>query len=109
MKNSKYNFKKISLCEINEILKQHKNELKEKYKIKEIGVFGSYVRGEQKKKGSDVDILVAFKEEDIPGLFKFIEIERRFERLLKKKVDLVEKSGLRPELKDIILGEVIYI
>lgn len=109
MKNSKQNSKKISLREINAILKQHKEELNEKYKIKEIGVFGSYVRGEQKKRGSDVDILVEFNEEDIPDLFKFIEMEMYLKKLLKKKVDLVRKGGIRPELKDIVLKEVIYL
>ena len=91
---------------IEEILKEHKKDLAEKYKVKEIGLFGSYVRGEQRKR-SDVDILVDFQE--VPDLFKFIELERYLERILKKKVDLVEKNGLRPRLKDIILNEVVYV
>jgi len=48
-----------SLDEIKEILKKHEKELKEKFGVEEIGVFGSYVRGEQKK-DSDIDILVEF-------------------------------------------------
>ena len=91
---------------IEEILREHKKDLAEKYKVKEIGLFGSYVRGRQGKR-SDVDILVEFEE--VPDLFKFIELERHLERLLKKKVDLVEKTGLRPRLKDIILNEVVYV
>ena len=91
---------------IEEILKEHKKDLAEKYKVKEIGLFGSYVRGDQKKR-SDVDILVEFEE--VPDLFKFIELEIYLERILKKKVDLVEKNGLRPRLKDIILNEVVYV
>ncbi len=91
---------------IEEVLKQHKKELAEKYKVKEIGVFGSYVRGEQKKR-SDVDILVEFEE--VPDLFKFLELERYLEMLLGAKVDLVEKSALRPQLKDAILSEVVYV
>ena len=91
---------------IEEILKEHKKDLAEKYKVKEIGLFGSYVRGEQRKR-SDVDILVEF--EKLPDLFKFIELEIYLERILKKKVDLVEKNGLRPRLKDIILNEVVYV
>ncbi len=91
---------------IEEILKEHKKDLAEKYKVKEIGLFGSYVRGEQRKR-SDVDILVEFRE--LPDLLKFIELEIYLERILKKKVDLVEKNGLRPRLKDIILNEVVYV
>jgi predicted nucleotidyltransferase len=64
------------------------------------------VRGEQKKR-SDIDILVEYSE--LPDLLKLIELERHLQRLLKKKVDLVEKNGIRPELKDRILKEVVYI
>ncbi len=95
-----------SLKEINEILKAHKKELYEKYKVTEIGVFGSVVRGELKRK-SDIDILVDFEE--VPDLLKFINLERYLSRILMKKVDLVSKKAIRPELKDIILNEAIYI
>ena len=105
-KKQKREIKTKSLKEVNEILKEHKEELYKKYKVKEIGIFGSFVRGEQKKR-SDIDILVEF--EKIPDLLKFINLERYLSRLLKKKVDLVRKGAIRPELKDIILSEVSYI
>ena len=95
-----------SIKEINEVLRKHKEELYKKYKVKEIGIFGSFIRGEQRKR-SDIDILVEFEE--VPDLLKFIEMERYLGRLLKKKVDLVRKKALRPELRDIILEEVVYI
>ena len=95
-----------SLKEMEEILRGHKEELSKKYKVKEIGMFGSFVRGEQKKR-SDIDILVEFQE--VPDLLKFIELERYLTRLLRKKVDLVSKKAIRPELKEIILNEVVYI
>jgi predicted nucleotidyltransferase len=97
-----------SIEEIKEILKEHKEEVKRKYKVSEIGILGSLVRGEQKKR-SDIDILVEFDQRDIPGLLKFIEMERYLEKLLRKKVDLVRKGGIRPELRKIILKEVVYI
>ena len=92
--------------EINEILKAHKEELYKKYSVIEIGLFGSLVKGEQKKR-SDVDILVEF--EKIPDLLQFINLERYLSKLLKKKVDLVRKEAIRPELKSVILSEVVYI
>jgi uncharacterized protein len=98
----------ITLDEIRKILKEHKEEVSRKYRVNEIGIFGSIVRGEQKKR-SDIDILVEFDEENIPGLLKFIEMERYLEKILRKKVDLVRKGGIRPELRDIILKEVVYI
>ncbi|HBG91904.1 MAG: hypothetical protein A3J81_01975 [Nitrospirae bacterium RIFOXYB2_FULL_43_5] len=90
------------------ILKEHKDEVIRKYRIIEIGIFGSFVRGEQKPR-SDVDILVEFDDRNIPGLLKLSEMERYLRRLLKKKVDVVIKSGIRPELKKGILKEVVYI
>jgi len=97
-----------SIEEVKEILKEHKEEVSRKYKVSEIGIFGSFVRGEQRKK-SDIDILVEFDERNIPGLIKFIEMERYLEKLLRKKVDLVRKGGIRRELRDMILREVVYI
>ena len=88
------------------LLRKHKNDLYERYSVKEIGIFGSYIRGEQKRR-SDLDVLVDFEE--IPGLLKFINLENYLSRILKKKVDLVDKQGLRPQLRDHILNEVIYV
>ena len=73
-----------TLQEIKEILEEYKEEVSRKYKVSEIGIFGSFVRGEQKKR-SDLDILVEFDEENIPSLLKLIEMERYLQRLLRKK------------------------
>jgi hypothetical protein len=93
--------------EIKTVLVEHKEELRERFKVKEIGVFGSYVRGEQKEKGSDVDILVEF-EEPI-GLFEFMDLEEYLSKLLGMKVDLVSKKALKPKIGEYILKEVVYI
>jgi len=92
--------------EIEEKLIRIKPFLKEKYKVKEIGVFGSYIKGTQNKK-SDLDILVEFKE--VPDLFTYIEIEEFLSRQLNMKVDLVMKSALKPYIGKFILQEVKYI
>jgi len=88
------------------ILAKHKERLTREYKVKEIGIFGSYVRGEAKRR-SDVDILVDFYE--IPDLLKFIELEGRLGKILGVKVDLVRKPSIRKELKKAILDEVVII
>ncbi len=98
----------VTLEDVKKILKEHKAEVCRKYRVNEIGVFGSFVRGEQKKR-SDIDILVEFEPRNIPGLIMLSEMERYLQRLLKKKVDVVIKSGIRPELKKGILKEVVYI
>jgi predicted nucleotidyltransferase len=76
-----------SLKSINEILKAHKEDLYRKYSVVEIGVFGSIVRGEQKKRRGLVDF------EKVPDLIKFINLERYLSRLLKKKVDLCKQKS----------------
>lgn len=77
-----------------------------KYKVREIGLFGSYLRGDQKKK-SDVDILVDF--ERTVSLFEFMALEGELSKLTGKKVDLVMKTALKPRIGKRILDEVVYI
>lgn len=97
-----------TLKEIKIILESLKPELAKKYKIKEIGVFGSWVRGEQKK-NSDIDILVEFEENSGISLFDFIEIEDYLRKKVGIKVDLVDKKALKPYIGKNILSEVIYL
>jgi len=99
---------KESLDRIKEILKKHEEELKEKYGVKEIGIFGSYLRGEAKEE-SDLDILVEFKPEAKISLLDFVELENYLSDLLGVKVDLVEKSALKPRIGKRILAEVVYV
>ena|SRR3989337_94398 len=95
-----------TLDEIKKIINEHRQELKEKYKITEIGIFGSYVRGEQKRR-SDIDILVEFGEPI--SLLDLVGAENYLRKILKMKVDLVPKEDVRPELKEIILKETVLI
>lgn len=91
---------------IKEVLARHKGELRRRFKVKIIGVFGSYVRGEQKRK-SDVDVLVEFEEP--VGLFEFIALENYLSDLLGVKVDLVSRKALKPRIGERILKEVILV
>ncbi|MEW6001190.1 MAG: nucleotidyltransferase family protein [Nitrospirota bacterium] len=92
--------------EIKEIIKRHKEDLKKEYGVKEIGLFGSYVRGEQEKI-SDVDVLIEL-EKPI-GFVKFIKLENRISDILGIKVDLVTKKALKPYIGKRILQEVKYV
>lgn len=87
-------------------LREHMFALRDKYRVKTIGVFGSYIRGDQKKK-SDVDILVDFEE--TITLFEFVALERELSQILGRKVDLVMKTALKPRIGQRILKEVIYV
>ena len=92
--------------DIQGILTSHKDEIVKKFKVKEIGIFGSYIRNKQKKR-SDVDILVEFKEP--VGLFEFMDLEEYLQNFLRMKVDLVSKKALKPRIGKYILKEVVYI
>ena len=83
-----------------------KPEIEEKFKVKSIGLFGSYVRGEQKDT-SDLDILVDFYEPI--SHFRFVELEDFLSQQLGVKVDLVMRDALKPRIKDSILNEAIYV
>ena len=96
-----------TLTEITDILKEHETELKKRYGIIKVGIFGSYLRGEAREK-SDLDILVEFEQGVDIGLLEFVGMENYLSDLLGVKVDLVEKSALRPRIGKQILKEVIY-
>lgn len=94
-----------------EVIKTIKSELpvlKNKYPIKELGIFGSIVRGDDTSQ-SDVDILVEFDDSKPIGFFEFIRLENSLSKLLQQKVDLVTKDALKPFIKKDVLKEVIYV
>jgi predicted nucleotidyltransferase len=95
-----------TLEEIKKSLRDQKPTLAAKYTVKELGIFGSYIRGEQEL-DSDIDILIDFEE--YPSLLEFVGIEDELSKALGIKVDLVMKSGLKPRLGRRILREVIYL
>jgi|Deesub1362B_J571_1020462.scaffolds.fasta_scaffold14351_3 hypothetical protein len=87
------------------ILKEHREELK-KFGVKKIGLFGSYIRGEQKRE-SDIDILVEF-EKGKKNFNNFIELAFFLEDLFGTKVDLLTEESMSPYLKPYIMREVVY-
>lgn len=94
------------LDEIKELIQSHKDELRQQYGLKEIGVFGSYVKGVQRE-DSDLDILVEFEKP--VGFVKFLQLENRLSELLGVKVEIVTKKALKPFIGKRILQEVIYV
>ncbi|KKS21144.1 MAG: Nucleotidyltransferase [Candidatus Roizmanbacteria bacterium GW2011_GWC2_41_7] len=95
----------MSKDQILRIIQQEKPFLLEKYKVSDIGVFGSVSRGEEKKE-SDIDILVDFRKET-PSLFGLIKLKHYLEDKFGKKVDLIHKSMIKKTLREQILNEVI--
>ena len=91
--------------EINSLLFEHKEELRKKYNIKKIGIFGSYSRGDQKE-NSDLDILVEFAK---PIGLDFVLLAEDLEKILMRKVDLVSKGALKPRAWQVIKKDLVYV
>ena len=88
------------------VISQNLNDLKDKYNISQIGIFGSVARGESDQ-ASDIDLLVEFSKPI--SFFKFVDLEDRLSQVTGEKVDLVTKNALKPPIKDEILKQTIYV
>ncbi|MEM4406360.1 MAG: nucleotidyltransferase family protein [Candidatus Methanomethylicaceae archaeon] len=95
-----------SLDNILATLRDHLPELRERYGVTSLGVFGPYVQGRQRKR-SDMDVLVEFGH--APTLFRFIDLQEELSALLGVKVDLVSRKALNGEIGRRILEEVIAL
>jgi len=90
--------------EVERALREELPVLRDRFRVRRIGIFGSYVREEQTEL-SDVDLLVEFSG---PVGWEFIDLKDHLETRLGLKVDLVTVPALRPEFRDSVLAEVIY-
>lgn len=91
--------------ELKNTVNLHKYELEEKFKVKSLAFFGSYVRGDQTKE-SDIDILVEFKE---PVGFLFMHLADFLENLLGAKVDLITPDAIKPNRRKYIMEDLSYV
>ena|SRR3989338_5119128 len=88
---------------------ENKEYLLKTYGVEEIGVFGSFARGDNTA-DSDIDIAIELNHEKVPvGLFEFSRMRFYLEDVLGRKVDLVTKSGIKPMIKDRILSQLIIV
>jgi hypothetical protein len=78
--------------------------MRQRFGVKAVGLFGSFARGEPGVR-SDVDILVEFSR---PVGWEFVDVREYLEARLGRKVDLVTKRALKPQLRERILAEVKY-
>ena len=88
-------------------LQSNKSYIQHTFNIEGMGVFGSFVRNEQKP-GSDIDILVVFKK-GFKDFFNDVRCKYYLEEILGAKVDLVMKDAIKPRLKDKIMREINYV
>lgn len=91
-------------AEIISLLRDNQDAIKS-FGVKELGIFGSFARNEQRA-DSDVDVLVELKREtfrDYMGLLNLLE------SIFGRKVDLVMKDTIKPLIRDRVLNETIYV
>jgi len=95
---------------MNNLLKALKNEnnyeMYQRQGISYLGVFGSVVRGEDKKE-SDIDILIDFDE--TKSFFELADIQYYLEEVLDKKVDLVPRKSIKPQIKSFIEKDLVTV
>lgn len=90
------------------VLSEHKDELRRRFGVTSIAIFGSTARGDVTPQ-SDIDVLVEFDPEATPSLLDFIHLKQYLSDEMNGKVDLVERRSLIPELRDAILAESVYV
>ncbi len=88
------------------ILREHFPELRKRYGVTSLGIFGSYVRGEGGE-DSDLDVLVEYS--GVPDLFDFVALKQDLSELVEVKVDLVMRDGLKPRIRARVLSEVVRV
>ena len=94
-----------SLIDIIKILRENKAMLKQNYSVTKLGLFGSYVRGDNSE-NSDIDILAEFEKS--PGL-EFVDLADELEKLLNVKVDLVSRYAIHDRFMKFIEKEILYV
>ena len=104
--------KNLTSKEIIKTRKEHRAIMK-KYDVKKIGLFGSYVKGEQKE-DSDIDFVVEFDVtafgKDFKGYFDcYMDLLFFLEGVFKKKVDLLTMEEISPYMRPYVLKEVKYL
>lgn len=86
-------------------LNQRAAEIRQRFQVNQLGLFGSYAR-EEAHTASDIDILVDFMT---PTFDNYMNLKFYLEELFEHKIDLVTVSALKPRLKPVILQEVQYV
>jgi len=88
------------------ILQQAKPSLQKNYGIKSLALFGSYSRNTAVSGKSDIDVMVEFSQ---PIGIRFIDLADELELILKNKVDLVSRNGIKPKYFNVIEPDLIYV
>ena len=97
----------MSITEVKKILEDEDHYLRETFHVKDVGIFGSFIKGEETA-SSDIDILVSF-EKGHKDFFNYMRLKHYLEELIGREVDLVIKEAVKHRLKEKISSEVEYV
>lgn len=89
-----------------ETLRKCKTMLEHKYPISELGLFGSYVRGDYTE-SSDIDILVDFYK--AIDAFEYIRLAHELEDMFDTKIDVVSRKGIKPQYLKYVEKDLIHV
>jgi predicted nucleotidyltransferase len=78
--------------------------LLDSFGVAHVSLFGSFARNEARV-DSDVDVLVEFARPI--GMFDFVRLQRELGERIGRKVELVTRAALKPQLRDRILAEAV--
>ena len=92
--------------EVVAVLKDRLDEIRRRFSVRSISLFGSVVRGEARH-DSDIDVLVVF--EGRPTFDAFLDLQFYLEDLLGARVDLVTEKALRLQVRRAIEGELVNV
>ncbi len=88
------------------MLRQHEPIIKKQFGVAKIGIFGSFIRGEERP-DSDVDVLITFRKGQ-KTFENYMDCKFYLEDLFERRVDLVMKSTIKTRFKSNILSEIVY-
>jgi predicted nucleotidyltransferase len=88
-------------------LQDNKQILEKRFGVKEVAIFGSYVKNTQHKH-SDIDILVSLKQSHV-NFDNYMELKFYLAKIIGRKIDLILKDSIREELKPAILNSAVYV
>lgn len=91
--------------QIKRVLRKYKPKLARKYHIQQMGIFGSYARGDETE-NSDLDIMVTLEK---PIGLDFVTLAEELEKVLETRVDLVSANAIKPRMMKSIKEELVYV
>ena len=98
----------IDFATIKSFLAHEKDRLQREYQLREIGIFGSFARGEQNEK-SDIDVLVSFHADARIGCLQYIALQQELSEKLGRRVHISAREYLKPQISKEIEREVIFV